>query len=254
MKSQVVARVDRKEVPKTIASLERWAKTLDVFYIRDFSVLFNPLDELEIDFSKAKKAWDAQDWQELCLRQIELMRDWETEFAAKEIRIPRCAVYFFSTMDRKRYGVRRAAFGDCDRHVTRLSIYELMMSCIYRQINQQNLFRDDNLVVDVMSLHRPWFQWMTDIQRIIVWTRRREYTNIAAHTSITLRDKIQNLSCSFCKNRYTNLINRMTRSYTTVLAYGKPFNRDNFHGAMDSATEKTVETLVRLKEQDHGGS
>ena len=252
MKGQVVSRVARKDVPRTISSLERWAKTLDVYYVRDFSVLLKPLEELNIDISKARKAWESKDWHELSVQQMALMRDWEEDLT-KQIRIPRCAVYFFSTMDRKRYGVRRESFGNCDRHVTRLSLYELIISCLYRQMNQQNLFRDSELVADVMYFHRPWFQWMTDIQRLIVWTRRREYENIAAFNPV-IEWKIQRLSCSFCRKRYTGLIGRMRRSYSTVLAYGKPFNSDNHYGEIGRDELELIATLKRLKEQSHGGS
>ena len=248
MKSQLVSRVGRKDVPKTIASLERWAKTLDVFYVRDFSILFKPLEkELNIDISKAKKAWESQDWHELCLQQMQLLRDWEEDLTTQLVRIPRCAVYFFSTMDRKRYGVRREAFGNCDRHVTRLNLYELIVSCMYRQMNQHNLFRDNKLVADVMYFHRPWFLWMSDIQRLIIWTRRREYENIAAFNPM-LKWKVERLNCSFCRKRYTGLIERMTRSYSAVMAYGRPFNPDNQYGEIGKEEQIFIDTLRRLKE------
>lgn len=253
MKGQVVSRVSRREVPKTIASLERWAKTLDVFYVRDFGMLLKPLEELNIDATKAIKAWKSEDWYELSIQQMELMRDWEVELSAKQVRIPRCAVYFFSTMDRKRYGVRREAFGNCDRHVTRLNLYELIISCLYRQANQYNLFRDHELVANIMYFHKPWFQWMTDIQRLIIWTRRREYENIAAFKPI-IGWKVERLSCSQCRKRYTGLLGRMTKSYSTVLAYGRPFNSENYYGEIGRDELALIQTLIRLKEQSHGGS
>jgi len=253
MKRQVVSRVARKDVPKTIASLERWAKTLDVFYVRDFGMLLKPLEELDIDVSKARKAWESEDWHELSTQQMALMRDWEEDLTAKQVRIPRCAVYFFSTMDRKRYGVRREAFGDCDRHVTRLNLYELIISCLYRQANQHNLFRDHKLVADIMYFHRPWFQWMTDIQRLIIWTRRREYENIAGFKPM-IEWKVERLSCSQCRKRYTGLLGRMTRSYSTVCGYGRPFNPDNYYGEIGRDELALIQTLRRLKEQSHGGS
>lgn len=253
MKGQIVSRVSRTEVPKTIASLERWARTLDVFYVRDFGVLHAPLVELNIDFNKAWKAWESKDWEELCVQQMELMRDWEEELSEKMVRIPRCAVYFFSTMDRKRYGVRRQAFGNCDRHVTQLSLYELMMSCLYRQMNQYNLFRDSEFVTDAMYFHRPWFQWMTDVQRLVIWTRRREYENIGSWNSI-LKWKIDRLKCVHCRKRYGSLIERMTRSYMTVVAYGKPFNHDNYYGTVEPIMQALIDRHKRLKEQEDGGS
>lgn len=233
---KTISVASKSAIQKSKITLERWSRALDVFYIKDFGFLLGPLNELDIDISKVEKAWHAEDWQRLTELQIELLKDWPDELRDSKINIPRCAVYFLAAIERKRGSMDRSKFGDCDRHIANLSLYELIFSCAYRQISRFDLWKDDNLVRSVMALHQPWFKWQTDVQRMIIWTRRKEYENIIAYRPFLLW-KIDRLECDKCKTRYNRLISRMRQQYQTVSAYGKPFNESNYFGRLEDQPE-----------------
>ena len=233
-KISVASRANRA---KSRLTLERWSRALDVFYVRDFGLLLVTLNSMDIDSSDLQHALRDKDWQRLTELQIEFLKDWSDELIDQKADIPRCAVYFMSAMERKDMDTSR--YGDCDRHVVNLTMYELIVSCVYRQINLYDLWSDDVLVEKIMALHaqhQAWFQWQTDVQRMIIWTRRKEYENTIAYRPFLLW-KVERLECQKCKTRYSRLISRMRQQFQIVSAYGKPFNAENFYGQLENQPE-----------------
>lgn len=234
---KIISVASRATITKSKLTMERWSRALDVFYVRDFGVLLAPLNGMDIDSSDLQRAWKDEDWHRLSELQIEFLKDWPDDLVDKKVDIPRCAVYFLSAIDRKRMDTSR--YGDCDRHIANLTMYELIVSCIYRQMNLYDLWKDDVLVEKVMALHsqyQAWFQWQTDVQRMIIWTRRKEYENIIAYRPF-LKWKIDRLECEKCKIRYTRLISRMRQQFQTISAHGKPFNEKNMYGKLEDQPE-----------------
>lgn len=229
---------NKQSAARVMATLDRWARILDVFYIKDFGVLLEPLHGLDIDISKVEQAWEnrEKDMKKLFEEQMQLLNDWPDELRADETDIPRCAVYFMAAMERKRYQLNPQSFGACDRHIASLSLYELIMSCMYRQLKDSPLVLDNDLVEGIMMRHQPWFRWQTDIQRYVIWTRRREYENIIAFRPFLLF-KIERLSCQKCRTRYSRLIDKMRSEYQMVSALGKPFNEKNYFGKLEDQPE-----------------
>lgn len=222
---------------RVMSTLDRWARILDVFYIKDFGLLLESIGEdLNIDISKVQKAWKDQDIEQLMYEQAQLLEDWPEDLRKHEVDIPRCTVYFMAAMERKRYQLNRSSFGSCDRHIARLSLYELIMSCMYRQLSNSALVLNNDLVERIMMFHQPWFRWQTDVQRYVVWTRRREYENVIAFRPFLLF-KIERLSCLKCRTRYTRLVTKMRSEYQMVSAYGKPFNEKNYFGKLEDQPE-----------------
>jgi hypothetical protein len=227
----------RQSAARVMATLDRWARILDVFYIKNFGVLLEPIGkDLSIDTSKVQKVWDEGDMEQLFEEQIQLLEDWPEDLRKHEVDIPRCAVYFLAAMERKRYQLNRSSFGDCDRHIARLSLYELIMSCMYRQLSNSPLVLNNDLIERIMMFHQPWFRWQTDVQRMVVWTRRKEYENNIAFRPFLLF-KIERLSCKKCRTRYSRLVDRMRSEYQTVSALGKPFNEKNYFGKLEEQPE-----------------
>ena len=226
----------RDAVLRTAAKLDRWARILDIFYVKDFGEVIKSLNETNIDISKVESAWESADVEQLILEQAQLLEDWESELASVEVKIPRCAVYFLGAADRKLWNVNRAAFGDCDRHIASLSLYELIMSCMYRELNLSQYVLSDELVARVMMFHRSWFKWQTDVQRMVIWIRRKEYENCIAWRPF-LKFKIDHLPCQKCRTRYGRLVDRVRSEVQTVAGVSKPFNPNNYFGRLEEQEE-----------------
>lgn len=227
---------NRESMLRTAAKLDRWARMLDIFYVKDFGEVIDHLNKLDIDITQVEKAWENKDVEQLILEQAQLLEDWEDDLREEMVRIPRCAVYFMGAMDRKLYGIDRRAFGGCDRHIASLSVYELIMSCMYRELNNSVLVAQDEVVERIMMLHRSWFQWQTDVQRLLIWVRRKEYENCIAWRPF-LKYKIDRLSCGKCRTRYGRLVEKVRSEVHMVVGIGKRFNEKNYFGKLEDQPE-----------------